>query len=225
MSSFAAIKLDTRELRSHTEHMGKTATSRTHPGGITGSIRQRIERGGERLWRLEDFRDLPFTAVAQALSRLTREGTIERLSKGVYYRTRETAFGKSRPNPAAIQKLASKRGRRFSRRHCRRQSSGVYNSNRKTGRGCHQRSQSCHANSLATIPSSIRGGRGVGQPLRQRCRVARFSSARRQDQRTLGRETIKKTLALMSEKGQFERLLKISDSEPPRVRAHARCHR
>ncbi len=74
---------------------------------VMGSVRQRIERGGERLWRLEDFRDLPFSAVAQALSRLTREGLIERLSKGVYYRNRATAFGKSRPNPASIRKLAS----------------------------------------------------------------------------------------------------------------------
>src|SRR5580704_10772686 len=72
-------------------------------------VRQRVERGGERLWRFEDFRDLPFPAVAQALSRLTRAGVIERLSKGVYYRSRETAFGRSRPNPAAIGRLASKR--------------------------------------------------------------------------------------------------------------------
>src|SRR6202050_4362439 len=76
---------------------------------VAALVRQRIEQGGERLWRLEDFRDLSFEAVAQALSRLTRQGAIERLSKGVYYRTRETALGKSRPNPAAIQKLASTR--------------------------------------------------------------------------------------------------------------------
>ena len=85
--------------------MGRTTLSSV-PHGITGLVRQRIERGGERLWRLEDFRDLPFAAVAQALSRLTREGVLERLSKGVYYHARQTAFGKSRPNPAAIQKLA-----------------------------------------------------------------------------------------------------------------------
>jgi hypothetical protein len=48
-------------------------------------VRQQIERGGERLWRLE------------------------RLSKGVYYSTRQTTFGKSRPNPAAIQRLVSRR--------------------------------------------------------------------------------------------------------------------
>ena len=68
-------------------------------------VRQRVERGGERLWQLADFRDLSFEAVAQALSRLTRDGKLERLSKRVYYQTRETAFGKSRPNPATIQKL------------------------------------------------------------------------------------------------------------------------
>src|ERR1700694_497301 len=82
--------------------MERRATSST-------AVRQRIDRGGERLWSLDDFRDLPFEAAAQALSRMTRQGTIERLSKGVYYRARETAFGKSRPNPSAIQKLASKR--------------------------------------------------------------------------------------------------------------------
>ena len=41
-------------------------TSRT----VTRSIREKIARGGERLWKLEDFADLPFTAVAQALSAL-----------------------------------------------------------------------------------------------------------------------------------------------------------
>ncbi len=74
-------------------------------------VRDRIENGGESLWRLEDFRDLPFEAVAQALSRMTRSGQIERLSKGVYYRHRETAFGKSRPNPATMQTLAANRAK------------------------------------------------------------------------------------------------------------------
>ncbi len=60
---------------------------------VATAVRLRIERGGEKLWRLEDFRDLPFAAVAQALSRMARAGAIERLSKGTYYRTRDTAFG------------------------------------------------------------------------------------------------------------------------------------
>jgi len=32
-------------------------------------------------------------------------------------------------------------------------------------------------------------------------------------------ETVRRTLALLSEKGRFERLLGVADSEPPRVRA------
>jgi hypothetical protein len=51
-------------------------------------VRQRIECDGERFWLLEDLSDLPHSAVAQALSRLSREGMLERLSKGVYYRAR-----------------------------------------------------------------------------------------------------------------------------------------
>ena len=66
--------------------------------GTAEQVRRRIERGGERLWRFEDFRDLPFTAVAQTLCQFVTAGVIERLSKGTYYRTRQTAFGKSRPN-------------------------------------------------------------------------------------------------------------------------------
>ena len=86
--------------------MGPSAP--THTSRLTARlVRKRIERGGERLWRHHDFRDLPFTPVARALSRLAASGTIERLSKGVYYRARTTSFGKSLPNPAAVQELAS----------------------------------------------------------------------------------------------------------------------
>ena len=56
---------------------------------------------------------MPFPAVAQALSRLARAGTIEHLSKGLYYRPRQTALGKSRPNPAAISRLAAHRKTMF----------------------------------------------------------------------------------------------------------------
>ena len=109
MSSFIAKKLDTSTPKPYIGGMTTLSPTHASPRLIAGLVRQRIDRSGERLWRLEDFRDLPFAAVAQALSRLTRQGALERLSKGVYYRTRETAFGKSRPNPAAIQKLAVRR--------------------------------------------------------------------------------------------------------------------
>ena len=57
---------------------------------VASWVRQQIEQGGERLWRFEDFRGAPISAVSQALSRLAREGQLERLSKGVYYWPRQT---------------------------------------------------------------------------------------------------------------------------------------
>ena len=69
-------------------------------------VRSQIEQGGERVWRLTDFRDQPLTAVAQTLSRLARAGEIQRLSKGIYYRPRQTLFGQSHPNPAQLRQLA-----------------------------------------------------------------------------------------------------------------------
>ena len=87
--------------------MGPATKTPARSHRVMKLVRQRIEGGGERLWRFEDSRDMPFSAVAQALSRRTRDGTRERLSKGVYYRSRETAFGKSDPNPAAILQLTS----------------------------------------------------------------------------------------------------------------------
>src|SRR5271154_780796 len=88
--------------------MDKERTAPRSAKHATTIVRQRIEGGGEKLWRLGDFRDLPVSAVAQALSRLAQHGEIERLSKGVYYRSRNTAFGKSKPNPAQIRELVPK---------------------------------------------------------------------------------------------------------------------
>ena len=46
---------------------------------VAATVRERLQRSGERLWRFEDFADLPFPAVAQTLSRLARAGEVERL--------------------------------------------------------------------------------------------------------------------------------------------------
>ena len=109
MSRFCAQKRDIPSRHAQSEGMdGHTQ----HPIGtrqVASWIRRRIENGGERLWRFDDFPGAPVAAVAQALSRLARGGKLERLSKGVYYRPRQTALGKSRPNPAAIRKLAADR--------------------------------------------------------------------------------------------------------------------
>lgn len=65
-------------------------------------MRQRVNAGKERYWKHSDFVDLPPSAVATALSRLAREGVLQRVSKGVYYRPRQTSLGPSLPAASGV---------------------------------------------------------------------------------------------------------------------------
>jgi hypothetical protein len=218
MSSFIAKKLDMFFEKTHTFLVKKHPTQTRRYGRVMAIIRRRIEAGGERLWRLEDFADLPFTAVAQALSRLTRDGRLERLSKGVYYSTRQTAFGKSRPNPAAIQKLASRRKSVFP--------SGIAAANLLGFTTQTARTAEVSTSALS-LPRKL-----VGETIVHTRRPEAWAGLSDTDTalldflRRAGRtselsqeETIRRTIRLMSENGRFERLVKIAPTEPPRVRA------
>ena len=199
--------------------MGTSTKSPPASRQIAAIVRRRIQGGGERVWRLEDFRDLPFTAVAQALSRLTRDGTVERLSKGIYYRTRETALGESRPNPANIQRLASDRKAVFP--------SGVAAANLL---GFTTQTAGRHeiATSSLSLPRKLVGGDTVIHTRRPEA-WATLSGAEAAlldflrhggcTSELSPEQTVQRMLALISEKGRFERLLKVADTEPPRVRA------
>ena len=189
------------------------------PRQITGLVRQRIKQGGERLWRLDDFRDLPFAAVAQALSRLSRAGEIERLSKGVYYRTRQTPFGTSRPNPTAIQELAGRRRNLFP--------SGVAAAN-LLGFTTQQARHGEIATNATSLPRKLIGQDTVIHTRRPEAwtGLSTADAAFLDFLRHSGKwselspdETIRRTLDLLSERGRYERLLKVADTEPPRVRA------
>src|SRR6266436_5205134 len=219
MSSFFAKKLDMLFEQTQTLTVKRHPTQTRRYGRVMAVIRRRIEAEGERLWRLEDFADLPFSAVAQALSRLTRDGRLERLSKGVYYRTRQTAFGKSRPNPAAIQKLASRRKSVFP--------SGIAAANLLgfTTQTAGRRELSTSALSL---PRKLVGSDTVIHTRRPEAwaSLSESDAALLDFLRRAGRtgelspeETIRRTVKLLSEKGRFERLLRVAASEPPRVRA------
>jgi hypothetical protein len=199
--------------------MGTSTKSLPASRQIAAIVRRRIEGGGERVWRLEDFRDLPFTAVAQALSRLTREGAVERLSKGIYYRTRETALGKSRPNPANVQKLAADRKAVFP--------SGIAAANLL---GFTTQTAGRHeiATSSLSLPRKLVGSDTVIHTRRPEAwaTLSGTDAALLDFLRRAGRtselppeQTVQRTLALVSEEVRFERLLKVADTEPPRVRA------
>lgn len=52
------------------------------PNSTATRVYERVRTGGERYWSLSDFRDLPATAVAHALSRLASQGELQRLRNG-----------------------------------------------------------------------------------------------------------------------------------------------
>lgn len=67
------------------------------------AIRSRVLRGGsDRLWTYADFPDVGRMALAAALSRLVKTGELTRVRRGVYYRSKATVFGPSRPDPEAL---------------------------------------------------------------------------------------------------------------------------
>ena len=181
-------------------------------------VRQRIEKGGEGFWQVKDFQGQSFMAVAQALSRLCRAGYIERVRKGIYYRSRKTALGKSRPNPAKLQKLIS--GKRFF-------PSGISAANLLgfTTQNPGKIELSTHALSL---PRQLIGHDAIIHTRRPKswtnlndtdAALLDFFREGGKLSELSPEETIRKTLKWLSEDGRFSRLLRVSAFEPPRVRA------
>lgn len=187
---------------------------------VASWVRQQIEEGGERLWRFDDFPGAPVSAVAQALSRLARKGTLERLSKGIYYRPRKTALGKSRPNPATIRKLASAHDR------------SVFPAGIAAANLLGFTTQSAGRSEVATtgfrLPRKLLGSDTLVHTRRPEAwkTLSDTDAALLDFLRRAGRtselspeDTAKRTLALCREGGCFERLLAVAATEPPRVRA------
>lgn len=197
----------------------KSQNATTGSRDTTTQVRRRIKRGGERLWRYADFTDLPPAAVAQALSRLMRAGEIRRLSKGIYYRPRQTAFGQSQPNPAAIQKLAASDRALFP--------SGISAAG-LLGFTTQQPARGEVATTAPSLPRKLLGDETITHLRRpiswtglseSDAALLDFLRRRAETSELSPQETISRLLALARQKGCFERLLKAAPSEPPRVRA------
>lgn len=198
--------------------MGKTK-KRKPSLNVAENIRKQIEAGGERIWRFVDFEGMPFTAVAQALSRLTRQGVIERLGKGLYYRPRQTAFGQSKPNPSQLCSLSS-------------QKDGIFPAGNAAANLLGFTTQNAAKVEVATnklsLPRLIVGKETIIHTRRPECwkelsaKEAALLDFLRQGGKgseLSSKETVKKLLEYFREEDQFERLIRVVESEPPRVRA------
>jgi hypothetical protein len=186
---------------------------------ISTTVRQKIEAGGERHWRLADFDGLPFTGVAQALSRLTRQGVIQRLGKGLYYRPRQTAFGPSRPNRSQLRALPIPRKGVFP--------AGIAAAN-LLGFTTQNSAQVEVATNALSLPRQIVGKEAIVHTRRPEswrglseteAALLDFLRNRGAASELSPEETVNKLLDHLRDEGRWKRLLKVAPSEPPRVRA------
>lgn len=173
-------------------------------------------RGGSRYWKYSDFEMLPPAAVAQALSRLAREGTLRRVGKGVYYRPAATAFGLSVPSQTAVSAQTL--------------SAPVYPAGLAAanvlGLSTQNPGRIEYATPAPAPPTALRGAivhtrrpeERVGLPtedvailevLRERARSSDLSSV----------DTVRHLQRLLADEERFTRLARAAVAEPPRVRA------
>jgi hypothetical protein len=193
--------------------------TRTRAGNTAATVRARIESSGERFWRLADFDGMPFTAVAQTLSRLARRGLIQRLGKGLYYRPRQTAFGPSRPNTSEARSLTLGEKVVFP--------AGIAAAN-LLGFTTQNAARIELATDGASLPRLFVGGHALVHTRRPAAwrTLSEVDAALLDFLRNRGKsselppeQTARKLLEYFREPGRFERLLKVAPSEPPRVRA------
>jgi hypothetical protein len=144
---------------------------------------------------------------------------IQRLSKGIYYRPRETAFGISRPDPTAIQQLA-------------RHKKTIFPSGASAANFLGFSTQTPTYSDVSTTSLSLpRKLIGAGTRIHTR-RPEAWNELSEADAAILDllrnggkaselspEETTSRMLHLLSEDNRLERLLAVCNTEPPRVRA------
>ena len=158
-------------------------------------------------------------AVAQALSRLSRQGIIQRIGKGLYYKPRQTAFGPSKPNISLLRSLPL-RGK------------GVFPAGGAAANFLGFSTQNPAKIEVATngssLPRLLIGKDTIVHTRRpdtwkkfsgKDAAILDFLRQRGEFSERSPEGTVRRLLKLLREPGQFERLLHAALSEPPRVRA------
>jgi hypothetical protein len=186
------------------------------PSSTAAIVRDRVTNGDADYWRYHDFTDLPASAVAMALSRLAREGSLQRVGKGVYYRPHRTSLGPSGPSASGIAAQTLR---------APVHPAGL-NAANVLGLSTQNPRRAEYATSAAGPPTGLRDavvhtGRPPGraglsvedgailETLRERARYSDLSPQR----------TIDRLRRLLSDEDHFRRLAAAALEEPPRVRA------
>jgi Family of unknown function (DUF6088) len=185
---------------------------------IAESIRTQVKSHEGRYWRVSDFEGYSGAAVTKTLARLAKDGSLERVSKGIYYCPRTTRFGRSRPSVSEIQKLEIAQVLH---------PAGISAAN-LLGFTTQNSIHGEFATSANSVPIKI-----IGIPARLHTRrpitwdsLSSVDAALLDFLRSQGHfselspeETKKRLLEHMQEGDCFERLVAVAYAEPPRVRA------
>jgi len=159
---------------------------------------------------------LPWSAVAAALSRLNTEGELQRVGKGVYYRSQPTSFGPSLPSASGVAAKSL---------HSALHPAGLTAAN-ILGLTTQNPGRPEYATPAAWVPKALRNaivhtGRDSSraglsteegaflETLRERARSSDLSAE----------ETTQKMLRFLADERRFKRLAAAAKGEPPRVRA------
>jgi hypothetical protein len=186
------------------------------PNSTATRVYERVRTGGEQYWSLSDFRDLPATAVAHALSRLAGQGELQRLRKGLYYRPKQTVIGPSIPSASATV------GHML---NAPLHPTGLSAGN-ALGFSTQNPARPEFATPAAAAPGALRDATvhtrrpasrfeldapdgALLELLRDRARYSDLSP----------QETMRRLVSMLSDRARFMRLAKAALSEPPRVRA------
>ncbi|HEY9598158.1 MAG TPA: DUF6088 family protein [Cyanophyceae cyanobacterium] len=181
-------------------------------------IRKQIEEKGEGYWRHCNFSHLPSAAVNKTLSRMAKDGVLEKVSKGLYYRPRQTRFGRSRPSQSDIQKLLTRQNLH---------PAGVSAAN-LLGFTTQNAIQGEFATSANSVPRTIIGSRAQLHTRRPEtwndlsttdAALLDFLRSRGNLSELSPTETKRRVLKFFREGDRFERLVAVAEAEPPRVRA------
>ena len=194
----------------------KPRTRMTSPKSAAAVVRERVGQGGARYWKHADFADLSPSAVATTLSRLAREGELQRVGKGVYYRPAPTSLGMSVPSASTttVQLLGAPV-----------HPSGLSAAN-VLGLSTQNPGRPEYATPAQFPPTALRDARvHTGRPARRASLSAEDGAIleilreRARSSDLSPEQTVARLTRLLSEPGRFARIADAATTEPPRVRA------
>lgn len=179
-------------------------------------VYERVRAGGERYWSLSDFRDLSASAAAHALSRLAAEGELQRVRKGLYYRSKSTALGPSTPSASAMLAQTT---------HAPLHPAGL-TAGASLGLSTQNPARPEFATPAAAAPGILRDATVYTRRPPSRAELDADDGALLELLRDRARysdlppqETVKRLVQMLSDPIRFKRLADAALSEPPRVRA------